>query len=256
MKIRNSIYLSVAVLAVAIVCGFGGTALADSFFKQLVHTDAFEMMGQTTPEKNDITTMWLTEGKAYSQTGSESAIIFDAEKGVMYMVDHEKKEYSAVPMDLFGSGNEGETENDEMSQMKQMAQTMMGSMEVTVTAADETEKIGDWNCTKYNVTLSMAMMESEQELWATEDIDVDYMMLQVVGGGMMAQMPGFDEVLEKMKQIKGVPVKTIATATIMGKEVVTTTELTEYAEKDAPDGIYDIPKGYKKVKMGMGMGGH
>jgi hypothetical protein len=30
--------------------------------------------------------------------------------------------------------------------------------------------------------------------------------------------------------------------------------LIEYAEKDAPSGIYDIPEGYKKVEIGMGMG--
>lgn len=244
------------VLATAITCvALAAPVFGDSFFKQVVHTDAFEMMGQTTPETNDTTTMWLTEGKACSQTGSESAIIFDAEKGVMYMVDHEKKEYSVVPMDLFGGGDEEESEGTEMSQMMQMAQAMMGSIEVTVTPADETKKIGDWDCTKYNVDLSMAMMKSKQELWATEDIEVDYTMFQAVSSGMMARMPGFDKILEEMKQIKGIPVKSVATASIMGSEAVTTTELIEYAEKDAPDGIFDVPEGYKKVEMGMGMGG-
>ena len=80
-------------------------------------------------------------------------------------------------------------------------------------------------------------------------------MFQAVSSGMMARMPGFDKILEEMKQIKGIPVKSVATASIMGSEAVTTTELIEYAEKDAPDGIFDVPEGYKKVEMGMGMGG-
>jgi len=253
----NNITRVVTALVIIVAFGIGGQALADSYFKQVTHVDAFEMMGQKTPEKNDTTTMWLTEGKACSLTGNESAIIFDGDKGVMYMIDHEKKEYVVVPMDLFGGGeggDEAESQSDEMKQMMAMAQAMMGSIEITVTPTDETKKIGDWDCRKYNVDLSMAMMKSKQELWATEDIQVDYSMFQAVSGGMMAQMPGYEKVIEAMKQIKGVPVKTVATASIMGSEAVTTTELIEYAEKDAPEGVFDIPEGYKKVEAGMGMG--
>ena len=242
----------VLILAVACVA-LAGSVMADSFFKQAVHTDAFEMMGQTAPEKNDTTTVWLTEGKACSQTGSEAAVIFDAKKGLMYMVDHEKKEYSVIPMDLFG----GESKEDaaESDETAKMMQAMGGSMEVTVTPTDETSKIGDWNVTKYNVDMKIMMMGSKQELWATEDIKIDYTMFNAVSSGMMAQLPGFDKIIEQMKQVKGLPVKSITRTSAMGGEVVTTTELLEYAEKDAPDGVFDIPEGYKKVKAGMGMGG-
>ncbi len=242
----------VLILAVACVA-LAGTAMADSFFKQAVHTDAFEMMGQTAPEKNDTTTVWLTEGKACSQTGSEAAVIFDAKKGLMYMVDHEKKEYSVIPMDLFGGeAKEGAVESDEMAKMMQ---AMGGSVEITVTPTDETAKIGDWNATKYNVDMKIMMMASKQELWATEDIKIDYAMFNAVSSGMMAQLPGFDKIIEEMKQVKGIPIKSITRTSAMGGEVVTTTELLEYAEKDAPDGVFDIPEGYKKVEAGMGMGG-
>ncbi len=241
----------VLILAVACVA-LAGTAMADNYFKQATHVGAFEMMGQTTPEKNDTTTVWLTEGKACSQTGSE-AVIFDAKKGLMYMVDHEKKEYSVIPMDLFGSeAKEGAVESDEMAKMMQ---AMGGSMEITVTPTDETKKIGDWNATKYNVDIKIAMMPSKQELWATEDIKIDYTMFNTVSNGMMAQMPGFEKIVEEMKQVKGVTVKSIIRTSAMGGEIVTTTELLEYAEKDAPEGVFDIPEGYKKVEAGMGMGG-
>lgn len=239
------------ILAAACVA-LAGSAMADSFLKQVVHIDAFEMAGQKQPEKNDTTIMWLTEGNVCLQIGNVSAVIFDAEKGVMYMVDHEKKEYLVVPMDLFDGGSEeGASESDEMAKMMQ---AMMGETEVTVTKTDETKKIGDWNCTKYDVEISMAMMTTKQELWATEDIKIDYTMFNAVNGGMMAQMPGFDKIVEEMKQIEGVAVMTIVRVSMMGQEITTTTELIEYAEKDAPEGVFDIPEGYKKVQMGMGMG--
>jgi hypothetical protein len=250
----------VPVLAVIVAFGIGPPALADSFFKQVVHTDAFEMMGQTTPETNDTTTMWLTEGKAYSSMGDTAAVIFYLQKGEICFINHQEKQYTLMPMDLreiMDEVLEEEGEDEEARQMaevvKGMAGAIMGSTRITVTPTEETKKIGEWDCTKYNVDLTMAMMTSKQELWATEDIKVDYTMFQAASGGMMAQMPGYDRILEGMKQIKGVPVKTVATASIMGSEAVTTTELIEYAEKDAPDGIYDIPEGYKKVELGMEM---
>ena len=249
------------VLATVITCvALAAPVFGDSFFKQVIHTDAFEMMGQTTPEKNDTTTMWLTEGMAYSTMGDSASVIFYLERGEICFINHEEKQYSLMPMDLGEIIDEVlEKEDEEARQMaevmKGMASAIMGSVEISVTPTEETRKIGDWDCTKYNVDLSMAMMKSKQELWATEDIEVDYTMFQAVSSGMMAQMPGFDKVLEEMKQIKGIPVMSTATASIMGSEMVTTTELIEYAEKDAPDGIFDIPEGYKKVEMGMGMGG-
>ncbi len=246
--------LTAAVIAIAFSAG---STMADDYFKQVVHSDAFEIMGQKTPEKNDTTVMWLTDGKACSLTGSE-AVIFNGDEGAMYMIDHEKKEYMVVPMDLFGGGEEGseaEGQSDEMKQMMAMAQAMMGSVEVEVTPTDETKEIGDWEATKFNVEVSMGMMKSQQEMWTTEDIEIDYTMCHVVSGGMMSQMPGYDKIIEKMKQVKGMPVLTVATVSMMGNDVVTTTELIEYAEKDAPDGVFEIPEGYKKTEMSMGMGG-
>ena len=68
-------------------------------------------------------------------------------------------------------------------------------------------------------------------------------------------MPGFANLVEQLKQIEGVPVLTTTRASVMGQDILTTTEMIEHAEKVAPDGIYDIPEGYKKVEMNMGMGG-
>lgn len=250
----NNITRVMTVFVIIVSFGIGSSALADSYFKQAIHVGAFEMMGQTSPEKNDTSIVWLTEDKACSQTGNEASVIFDAKKGLMYMVDHEKKQYSVIPMDLFSKGNkEGESKNDEMTKMMQ---AMVGNMEITVTPTDETNKIGDWNATKYNVDIKIAMMPSKQEVWATEDIKIDHTLFNAVSNGMMAQMPGFEKIVNEMKKVKGIPVKTITSTSAMGGEIVTSMNLIEYAEKDAPDGVFDIPEGYKKVEGGMGMGKH
>ena len=238
-------------LTLVLVSILGGQVLADSYFKQATHVDAFEMMGQKSPEKNDTSIVWLTEGKACCQIGNEASVIFDSQNGSLYMLDHEKKQYSMIPMDLFGGGNKGDASKNE--EMAKMMEAMGGSIEVTVTPTDETKKIGDWNTTKYIVNIKIAMMPSKQEIWTTEDIKIDYTMFNAVNNGMMAQMPGFEKILEEMKQVKGIAVKTVTRTSAMGGEIVTNMNLIEYAEKDAPDGVYDIPEGYKKVEAGMGM---
>ena len=135
-----------------------------------------------------------------------------------------------------------------------MMQAMGGSTKVTVTPTDVTEKIGDWDTKKYNVEMTIMMMNSKQDVWATEDINIDFDLYAAVSNGPMAQIPGFDKIMEEMKKVKGLPVKTVTTTNAMGGEVVTTTTLLEHADKEAPAGIYDIPEGYKEVQLQMGMG--
>ena len=246
--------IRIAILTLILVSILGGQLLADSYFKQTIHVGAFEMMGQKSPETNDTSIVWLTDGKSCCLTGSNESIIFDSEKGSVFMVNHERKEYSLIPMNLFDAGGEVESDGGELSHAQQMAQVMAGSMKITVIPTDQTDKIGDWDVKLYNVELAIVMMPSKQEIWATEDIKIDYAMYNAVSNGMMAQMPGFEKIIEEMKKIKGIPVKTVTRTSAMGGEIVTTAKLIEYAEKDAPDGVFDIPEGYKKVEAGMGMG--
>jgi len=237
--------IRIFVWAAALSTILAGQIMADGYFRQATHVDAFEVMGQKSPEKNDTTTLWLGETKACSQTGPDEAVIFDSEKNVMYFINHQAKEYSVIAIDKLGEG---------ASAAGQMPPGMPGGIEITVTPTEETAKIGEWNVTKYATDINIAMMPSKQELWATEDIKPDGEMFNAISNGMMAQMPGFDKILAEMQKIKGIPVKTVTHTSAMGAEFTTTTELLEYAEKDAPDGIYDIPEGYKEVAGGMPMG--
>ncbi len=248
----NIITRIVAALAVVAVFSIAGSASADSFFKQVTHSDAVEMMGQKMPETNDTTMMWVGDGKAYSRAGSKETVLYDGKEDRIYVLNHELKQYSVIS---FGSG-EGDGELDpeaaKQAEMMKAAQAMMGTPKVTVTKTDETKAVGDWQTTLYNVEMSMSMMKTTQEMWVTTDIEADYSTFQGVFGGLMAQMPGFGDMLEKMKQIEGIPVLSIVKASMMGQEMVSTTTLIEYAEKDAPAGIFDIPDDYKKVAMSMG----
>ncbi|NTV80373.1 MAG: hypothetical protein HGA24_03005 [Candidatus Aminicenantes bacterium] len=258
---RQRTLLILGLTAVVALAFVAVQARADVYMKQKTHTGAFTVMGQSQPEKDEIMVFWLGAGKARTDTEGKSMLFF-SDKKVLIGIDHAEKTYSEIPMDfdkMFEEAAEGETEEEKaeakkMAQMmKGMAQGMMGSMKVSVTETGETKKIGSWNCRKYLIDMDMGMMKAKSESWASEDLKVDYNVYFTMANAMMANMPGFDKLVQEMKKVKGVIVYQTSTSKVMGQDMTSTTEVLEYSDKSAPAGTYDIPAGYKKVKASRGM---
>jgi hypothetical protein len=235
-------------------------ARADIYMKQKVHTDELKVMGQTQPAKDEISVIWLGENLARMDQGAATSSILLGEKKVLFMLDHNKKTYAEMPLDLdkmFGEAVEaGAGDDPEMAAakekmpafMKNMMKGAMGSMSAKVTETGETKKIGSWNCRKYLIEMDMGMVKSQAEAWATEDLKIDYSLYFTSANAMMANQPGFDKIVKEMQKVKGVIVFQTAKISVMGSEVTSTTELLECSDKSAPAGNYDVPAGYKKVK--------
>jgi len=257
---RATQYIILTVL-VGFVFGLS-QARADIMMKQKTHTGAFQVMGQSQPEKDEIMTFWI--GEKAVRTDMETAktsSIFLADKKLIIMIDHNKMQYSEMPLDFdkmfddaaaAGAGDDPE-KAEAMKKMpgfmKNMMKGVVGSMSAKVTETNETKKIGDYNCRKYLIEMTMAMgVETKAEAWATPEIEIDYAKAFMAANALMASMPGFEKIIQEMKKVKGVVVFQTATTAMMGSEVASTTELIEVSEKSAPAGAYDIPSGYKKVK--------
>ncbi len=219
---------------------------ADTFFKQISHTDPVTMMGQTQPAQNDTVSVWIGENKGYMNTGDNRAFLLLADEGKMYFIDYEKKNYAELPVD-FLAGKDAE----KAEAIQGMA--MMGNVEATVTPTEETKKIGDWNATKYNLEIKMGMGQSKGEIWASEDLKINTDLYVTLSQAILSQMPGFTDMLEQMRQIKGVQVESSHEMNMMGAVIKTSTELLEFAEKDAPAGTYVLPEGFKETDF-MQMG--
>ena len=259
-KTRALQYLALSVL-VGFVFGLA-RAQADIYMKQKTHTGAFKVMGQSQPEKDEIMVFWLGPNKVRTdmETAKTSSILM-SDKKILVMIDHNKMQYAEMPLDFdkmfeeapAAQGTEDPEKAEAMKKMpgfmKNMMKGVTGSMSAKVTDTGETKKIGNWNCRKYLIEMSMGMGgESKSETWATEDLKIDYTMAFTAANAMMASMPGFEKILQEMRKVKGVVVLQTATTKMMGAEVTSTTELVEAADKDAPAGNYDVPAGYKKVK--------
>jgi hypothetical protein len=238
--------LSVVMIMIAI---FIGPPLvgADVFMKEKQHTDGMTVMGQATQPRDIIVTTWITKDKMRRDQGDKSSIAkLDNDKLVIYHLNHQKKTYTELPMgakDLQGATS-----------------AMVGEMKVKVTPTGESKKIGSWNCKKYLQEIDMGMMPMTSEIWASEDIktpNADF--YEKFSTALMADQPGLggstQAMREEMKKIKGVPVLTVTTMTMMKNTTMKSSrELLEIKEDTAPADIFDIPTGYTKEAMPQGFG--
>ena len=260
MKNKRILY-TLAIAALVFFVFATVQARADIYMKQKTHTGALKVMGQTQPEKDEISVTWLGVGLARMDQGAATSSILLGEKKILYMLDHNKKTYAEMPLDLDKMFDEaaGAAAGDdpEMAEakkkmpafMKNLMKGATGGMSAKVTETGETKKIGSWNCRKYIIDMDMGMAgKTTSEAWATEDLKIDYSLYVTSAYAMLASQPGFDKIVKEMRKIKGVIVYSTAKISVMGSDVTSTTELLECNEKSAPAGNYDIPAGYKKVK--------
>jgi hypothetical protein len=248
-------FLSVLSVLLVFCLAFGAaTARADVYMKQKTHTGSSTMRGKTQPEKDETAVIWLGENKSRTDNDSGRSVIFLADKGLLYVIDHNKKTYMEMPLDLGKSMNEALAGQGEQGQkVADMMKGMMGGMTVKVADTGETKMIGSWNCRKYLIDTKMSMGETSSEVWATEDIKIDPKLYFTAAYAMMASLPGFQDMIKEMQKVKGVIAYQVSTAKMMGSDVKTTMELLECAGKSAPAGTYDLPAGYTKVKGMKGM---
>jgi outer membrane lipoprotein-sorting protein len=230
-------------------------ANADTYIKQTRRTDPFTIMGQTQPEKIETTVTWLGKDRARIDMNAETSMIILPDKKFMYVLNHQEKTYTQMPLNMQETINtmitdEGGEEAKRAAEMyRNMSQAMMQGMAVKVTPTSETKKIKNWNTQKYLIEMNMPMAgTSKSEAWATEDIKVDPRLYWTAANAAMAGQQGFDKVLQEMQKVKGFIVFQEIRSQAMGAELKVTEEVVELAEKSAPKGAFDIPAGYKKAE--------
>lgn len=244
------------VLGCFVVMAFTVIALglhADVHIKQKNHTDGFSVMGRTQPPKDEIFETWMGKDRARLDHDEETSIIVRLDQNRMYLVNHGEMKYAEMTIEgeedilsqaLAGSGLSEEERAQAQKMMKGFASMMKPS--ITVTETGEKKKIKNWDCRKYIMKMNMMGMASTSEVWATEDIRIDYGLYRSLMYSMMGQMPGLEDMLKEMNKIKGVVVLSTGTMSMMGTEVNSSQELLEVSEKSAPAGTYEVPSGYKK----------
>lgn len=226
---------------------------ADVYIKQKNHTDGFSMMGQNQPAKDDVLISWMGKDKARMDHGEDATMIIRMDKKIMYMVDHSEMRYTEMPLDeeggIFAAAIAASSlSSEEQAAAKKMMAGFADMMKPTISVQDtgEAQKIKNWNCRKYNMTMSIMGMTTTSEVWATEEIKIDFELYRSLTFALLGQTQGSEDMLQEMAKIKGIVVLSTGSMSLMGTEVKSTQELLEVTEKPAPGGTYEVPEGYKK----------
>jgi len=195
------------------------------------------------------------------QSTENNVTIFRFDKKMIYMIDNQKKEYSAMTfaeMEAFtkkaNKAHEGKMAemNEQMKNMppeqRKAMEKMMGSMgmggqgtKIDVKKTGEKKTICGYSCVKYS------MKEKGKEvgsMWTTTGVPGYKNMqkdMKEFGQRMAAQMPKASEMMTAMKKVEGFPVQT----TIAG----ITTTVTKIEKKGIAASEFEIPAGYKKVAL-------
>jgi len=225
-----------------------GVVHADVFMRHKLHTDACEIMGNKQPARDSIQTVWITKDKIRTDDGQKSSLV-RLDKKVIYFIDHSLKTYYEMPLDVNKAFGKKGMSAEEEAKFQKFSQGMM-KMEITITDTGETKRINKWKCRKYLQHVKAFMGPMDSEIWATEELKMDKDLQVQFLSGMMASMPNMQQSMQKaqreMQKIKGVPVLSIRTTSIMNSTIKSLQELVEYKDGTAPKGTFDVPKGYNK----------
>lgn len=211
---------------------------ADIYIKSKSHTDAVQMMGQTTPASDSISETWIGDN-AMAMVSDKNATIIDLGKNTFIMINTKAKSYVETPLPV-------DFAKLLPPQMAQMAGMMI--MSATVAPTGETKKIGSWTCQGYDMTMTVMGMPMKTRVWASTDVPFDAAkfaekFMPAMTKGMMRLD---DNSIKEMMKIKGYQIATETNAEIMGAKIHSTNEVVEIAKKSAPAGIYAVPAGFAK----------
>jgi uncharacterized protein DUF4412 len=229
MKLFRSFALATLLAAPALA--------GDLVVKKEKHSDAMKMPGMEQPASDTTETLWIGAGRMRSEEGDKVTIV-RADLKKLYMLDMTAKTYTPIdlPFDM---------KKYMPAEMAPMMEQMMGQVKVTVTPGTETQKIQDWNTTKYVVTTSMGRGgSSTQEMWVTKDVTLDFAAFHELYGAMLSASTFGGGTMEEMKKIDGFAVLTTRTQKMMGSEVKSSEKVVSIETQEPPAGLYELPAGF------------
>jgi len=118
-----------------------------------------------------------------------------------------------------------------------------------VTPTGVTGKHLDWNTKKFTVLLESAVRVEEGEFWSTTDIQIDWDLYWRAISVIMSLQPSGEAAAVELRKLEGLTVRAEKKVRSGDSEVVIREELLTLERKPAPEGLYDVPTGYKQKAL-------
>lgn len=227
-----------SILAALVLVVAASPAFADTYVKTKTHNDAMTVMGQSTPARDDTVESWISAGRFATGSG-DSWFVIDVTKKVAYFINHKDKSYVESPLPL---------DFAKLLPAEAAGMAAMMQMSATVKSTTETKKVGAWDCTGYDVAMTVMGMQMNQRVWASTAVpfDVASFNATIMPALLQGQMRLGESSVAEYAKIKGFQIASEMTGDIMGAKMRVTQEVVEIADRPAPAGIYAPPAGYKK----------
>jgi hypothetical protein len=231
---------------------------------------------QRNQDPPQVTTSYISSERIRIANADGSEILAEPATGKFTMIDNKKKEYSVVTKQEMEAASaamaakmkEMEPQMKKMQEqmknlppeMQEKMKGMMGGMSaaVTVTKGPGTRTIVGYPCENWTIAIGQ-MSKTEQclttsvpyppQIWDAYRSFAESFKGAMQSMGPMAQ--GIQDLQEKTKDMKGLPLATSHSLNIMGKSNVDTQEVTEIKRGPIAASAWQIPTGYKQVESPM-----
>ncbi|MDH4211080.1 MAG: DUF4412 domain-containing protein [candidate division WOR-3 bacterium] len=241
------------IFCLALLSCLASTLYADVMYEMTSNTEGMMgMKGETQMRvfvKGDRSLTEMTGEDAMAGSMSDVKII-RLDKGIIWSIDHENKEYTQYSMEEM-TGEPQESEEPEMEMP-----------DVKVVRTGNTKKILNKDCEEVIVTMETAGDEGsatfKQTMWVTKDVPgykeiqdfQKHMSESGLGSSRMmgANKKNYEDFQEKISEIDGFPLE-IVMEMIMGGGVMsftmtTRSEVTKIETTPINDKVFEIPAGY------------
>jgi len=199
--------------------------------------------------------------------------ILDLKTGQITVIDGRKKEYYVVTrqdMDQMKAKMQQQMNSPEMQkaqeQMKnlppEVQKKMQGMMGAAVASVDvkklgTTRKIAGYNCDNWTITMGPTKTEHcvttelpiPVQTWDAYRDFAEGMRSMMASMGPMAK--GVTDMAAKMKEMRGYPLATSTSMSMMGHSSSSSSEVVEVKKGAIPASAWEVPAGYKRIDNPM-----
>ncbi len=220
------------------------------------------------------TTSYLSSDHARMSQADGQETILDVKAGQITVIDGKKREYYVVTrqdMDQLKARVQQTMNSPEMvkarEQMKslppEIQKRMQGMMGAAVSAVDvhkagTSRKVAGYTCEDWTITVGQLSKTQEcltselplpVQAWDSYRDFADSMKSLSQSMGPLSQ--GMTDLQAKMKDVKGYPLATSTSTSVLGRSSTVTSEVTEIKKGPIPASAWEVPAGYRKVDNPM-----
>jgi len=215
---------------------------ADTVMSLKTHTDEMKMMGHTTPARDEVHQYWFSD-TATRFDGGDTSVILRLDLKKLFVLNHVEKSASTIDLPFDFRSLVGPEMAPMMDQMMKM-----WAASVTVTPSDRSGEFGGYACKFSRIDISMGMMQMTMDSCLSDKLPIDYSRYKALSEAQAELIPSGSWMKDLAEKMKGFPVHSDTTTTMMGKSFQSSQELQSVEEKAPPAGFYEVPPGYKMIK--------